>query len=604
MPVNVTNYASTGDVHTAFYTGRMTLRKDYGIMNAGEAIYSYLSSNSSLPFTALVHEEDVDDVREALGRLDQKPQHLIFRFQNKDREYRYMYGIFTRNSRLEDGAPCIDVELMDIAQMKCKFSDTRGRLVKYRKFMSMSDKLYLEYQYTDNFFTIYEYINGRSEHLYKGTLGELKSAILAREDLTFKQKAEFEALHECLMNHSDNVTMEIDSRLFGFDRGYLHLRGGITYRYNQSEMFVATVTVTGEERHEKKYYESAYAYDSATGLYNKRAIAELAMDVIARQSDLPVFLCILDVDDFKLINDNFGHMAGDDIIAKVAEVLRSTVGKRGYVGRFGGDEFMVVADDMQDADEFVMMLKTVRKNIAWECAALYEGASVTTSVGIAQYPKDAPDYEELFKIADKCLYLAKAKGKNRFVLYIPEVHKDLVMGETTKETPATRTLHVYAAQCREAADIFNFQGENTKENLDALLHHLLENYDLDRVAIYGGGHYGLLYAVGEKENLMQEVPFVDDPQIAELFDANGAYSKNRILPLKEKNPEIYEKLLRQGTESYLLVRMQRPDGYKMLVAYDMVGRQRKWSQNETGLLFIIAQFIAKRYRELATENVE
>lgn len=598
MPVNITNYFSQGDVHSSFYSGRMTLKDDYGILNADEAVYNYLQNSSSLPFTALVHAEDADYVREALGKAEREPQYAIFRMQDGEENYRYMYGSFVRNRRKEDNAGYIDVELMDIIQMRVKFDDDRGRILKYRKLMSLSDKLYFEYRYEDGYVALYEYFNGRSDDHYKGSLNQLRKEIAARTDLTFKQRAEFETLQEYLSNHTENVVMEIDSRIFGLERGYLQLKGGVTYRNNQCDMFVATLTVTGETKHTEKYYESAYAYDSATGLYNKRAIAEAAQDLIARQAEMPVFLCILDVDDFKLINDNFGHMAGDDIIAKVAEILRTTVGDRGYVGRFGGDEFLIVTDGVKDADEFVMMLKAIRKNIMWECSLLYEGASVTTSVGIAQYPKDVPDYEELFKIADKCLYLAKAKGKNRFVLYIPEVHKDMFTGEVTQKTPAVKRLNVYAAQCREAADIFNFQGENTKENLDSNLQHLLENYDMDRIAIYGGDHYDLLYAVGDTEGLMTDVAFVEEPQCVELFDTNGIYSKNQILPLREKRPDLYEKLQKQGTEGYLLVKMVRPDGFKMLIAYDIMGRQRKWSSNEEGLLYIIAQFIASRYRSL------
>ena len=596
MAINITACGSE-EVESSFYRGRLALKDDYGIMDASESMYVYLQENSSLPFPTLIHPDDVECVKEAMERLSQKPQSVVFRMQDSSGGYHYMFGVFRKHQRVQPGLPAIDIELMDIANMQQKFEDTYDRMYKYRKLMSMSDKLYFEYYYADGLISIYEYVNGRSNELYRNRLGQLKRQVREQTAFSFKQKAEFDTLCEYLTGRAETLDLEVDSQLFGFNRGYLHLNGVTIYRNNQREMMAATVTLTGEKQREGKYYQSAYARDSATGLYNKRAIAELAMEAIAGSQQNPVFLCILDVDDFKNINDTYGHMAGDDIIAKVAEILSSVVGNRGAVGRFGGDEFLIVTDRVKTPEEFILMLKTIRKNAASQCAELYPGATVTTSVGIAQYPKDADSYEELFQLADKCLYLAKVKGKNRFIIYVPEKHKDIQMTNLSRKSKEGGQPY-YNAQCQRVVELFCRLQDDTMEGFDSAMRQFIQSYDLDRIAIYGGEERVLLHSVGGDGIPMDNIAFIDEDWMRERFDDNGVYGKNQILPVREKTPALYRQLAAQGTEGYLLVKVTRSDGYPMVIVYDIQRRQRKWSESERGLLLITAQLIAEQYRKI------
>ena len=602
MAENVTYFFPDTEDEFSFGHGKLSLKSDYTIMNADESIYAFLKGNSALPFPGLVHPEDAELVRGALRCVNEtgKTQCLTFRMQGADEKYRYVYAMFTEHERAWEDMPCVDAELIDMIQIGKMYDDATGRLEKYRKFMSLSDKMYLEYRYSDGMLTIYEYINNRSNDLIMKKLEELREEISRCDQYSFKQKAEFETLCDHLTNRTDNmdVEIEVDSRLFGLDRGYFLVRGSATYHDNRRNMFVATITICKEETHEEKYYKSVYARDGGTGLYNKRAIAELAMETIYNAKENPVFLCILDVDDFKNINDSYGHLAGDEIIAKVAEVINNNMAGRGFAGRFGGDEFLLVADRVRDADEFILMLKTMRKTIAYQCAEMYRGATVTTSVGIAQYPKDATDYEELFKLADKCLYLAKAKGKNRYILYVAEKHKDFNLYSTEQKDAKAKPINAYDARCRQIVDTFNRMAGGTKEGLDSAVQYLMKSFDIDRITVYGGERYELKYYMGDAEGLMQNATYLEDPRGAILFDESGLYAQNQSLPLKEKYPEFYDQLKAQGTEGYHATKIQQQEGDQMLVTFEIVRRHRKWSTNESGLLYITAQFIAKCYRDL------
>ena len=127
-------------------------------------------------------------------------------------------------------------------------------------------------------------------------------------------------------------------------------------------------------------------------------------------------LCLIDVDDFKRINDTYGHTVGDSVLAGIASRLRGT----GEAFRLGGDEFALLLPGF-DATEGARVGEAVIERVV---AGRYEGgATPGLSVGITTFPKDADDRKELLQLADHALYASKERGKNRVEIYRPEVRQ-------------------------------------------------------------------------------------------------------------------------------------------------------------------------------------
>ncbi len=595
--MNITQYYSKEDNKAPIYRCRATLQKGYTVVDADESFYRYVGSNSARPFTKLVHPEDAECVGDALQLLEEGSQRLLFRLLCDDGSYRYMYGVFKYNGREQDGFRFVDINILDIMRIHHRYESDYTKLLKYRKFMSHSDELYFEYLYLNDELTIFEYVNNRAIRRFNGVLSELAAKISASEDYTFKQKAEFESLQEYLKNFAETMELELDGELFGLDCGYMHINGGVVYVDNTREMAAGTVKVTGEIKKNDKYYMGPHAFDNATGVYNKRAIKELAMELVATSKG-KILLSVMDIDDFKNINDTFGHIVGDEVIAKVAEIIKTTLGNRGYVGRFGGDEFMVVTDKVIDADDFIKIFKTVRKNIMWSCAERLSGMEVTLSIGLATCPDHATSYEELFKIADKCLYIAKDKGKNRIITYKPELHANFDMaGENAeKRMPMTMTQ-----SCGAVVDIMEGLGVDNPELFDAGVQRFIQTYNIDRMSIYEGEGYKLLHSVkrttlnGEVPEPLENMAFWEQEDAAALFDQKGVLVKNVVRPLEDTHPFVYEELSRQGTENFVAVKVSPATGPKMLVFFELIQRHRKWSSMEEGLLYISGWSLAQRY---------
>ena len=159
--------------------------------------------------------------------------------------------------------------------------------------------------------------------------------------------------------------------------------------------------------------------DSLSGLYNKGTTEYLVSEFLENQTENKIHaMLVLDVDDFKRINDTRGHPAGDSVLARISENLRRLVRATDIVGRIGGDEFIVFLKD-------IGVRETAKSKAAEICRAFGGGwdggIQCSVSVGIAMYPEHGGTFSDLYRHADTALYEAKSNGKNRCVCYGEEL---------------------------------------------------------------------------------------------------------------------------------------------------------------------------------------
>ena len=158
--------------------------------------------------------------------------------------------------------------------------------------------------------------------------------------------------------------------------------------------------------------------DALTGLFNRRYIEEIFTLEIgrAKREGYPLTLVILDLDLFKMVNDQFGHARGDDVLRAMGDAFRKNFRGSDIACRYGGDEFMLMMPTSSARDAFRRI-----ESFRHVCAGLHkeQGADlppISFSAGIATYPEHAESTQELFRIADQTLYLAKTQGRNRTCL--------------------------------------------------------------------------------------------------------------------------------------------------------------------------------------------
>ncbi len=163
-------------------------------------------------------------------------------------------------------------------------------------------------------------------------------------------------------------------------------------------------------------------HDPLTGLANRAGFAlSLAAAIADASKDGHVVaVALLDLDEFKPINDNLGHAAGDQVLQHVAARLRDSVRPSDSIARLGGDEFVLVLPNLDYPAGAEVVARKVIAQIAKPMRVEGRDLVVTASIGISVYPHDGSDATLLLKAADAAMYRAKRAGRNRYAIHVPE----------------------------------------------------------------------------------------------------------------------------------------------------------------------------------------
>lgn len=178
---------------------------------------------------------------------------------------------------------------------------------------------------------------------------------------------------------------------------------------------ISAVDVTDRKNAEEKILKRSME-DSLTGALNRKAFEQSAINLLKQSNNEIHAMIMLDIDDFKAINDNFGHIMGDNVLFDTCSRLRTLLKDGDILGRPGGDEFMMLLKNINPNEQAQLnarlqdMVNVVHKTIKGE-------TKVTASLGVSIYPKDGKTFSELYRTSDIAVYAAKSEGRNKFVLY-------------------------------------------------------------------------------------------------------------------------------------------------------------------------------------------
>lgn len=169
-----------------------------------------------------------------------------------------------------------------------------------------------------------------------------------------------------------------------------------------------------EEKREEQKLVTAAKMDKMTMLYNRETTMESINKILREEPEHNHVLFMIDVDNFKNLNDTRGHQAGDEFLIDLASVIKSSFRETDIVGRIGGDEFFALMRNVP-GDSITLRKAQELLNTIQEVCEDYTDLNLSSSIGISMYPQDGNTLEELYAQADGALYEAKRKGKNRFM---------------------------------------------------------------------------------------------------------------------------------------------------------------------------------------------
>ncbi|RBW70166.1 hypothetical protein DS031_08230 [Bacillus taeanensis] len=199
----------------------------------------------------------------------------------------------------------------------------------------------------------------------------------------------------------------------------VEIRAFQTTYQGKSAVQVIVRDITERKQSAEKIKQLAY-YDTTTGLPNRNQLNEYLKNKIKHSKSFSVML--LDLDRFKVINDNFGHDIGDLLLAQVSERLNQCTDKESFLSRYGEDEYVIVLESVEQK----AISQTVEKMIDELSSPFHIKGNemyMTPSIGISVYPKDGASIDALIKNADTAMYAAKGEGRNSYHFYDLKLHK-------------------------------------------------------------------------------------------------------------------------------------------------------------------------------------
>jgi len=194
-------------------------------------------------------------------------------------------------------------------------------------------------------------------------------------------------------------------------------------------LFGISKDITAQKKYEKNILESKEKFynishiNLVTSLPNRLHISEVLTDKCLE--NLPFYLILFDLDEFKIVNDSYGHRFGDKLLFEISKVLKEVFDSSAFIACMGGDEFGIIVNS-NDKQEIIVLMQKLHDNLNKPFKIDFIDVYITASSGICAYPDDSKNMEELYQAADTAMYNAKKMGKNRFSFYNAEFKKEAV----------------------------------------------------------------------------------------------------------------------------------------------------------------------------------
>ncbi|MEG1158277.1 MAG: diguanylate cyclase, partial [Christensenellaceae bacterium] len=304
----------------------------------------------------------------------------------------------------------------EITYRKREQEELRLRLEQHQIIMNQTTDILFEWDIRND--TVVFSSNWRKKFGYEPIASDISGRIPLSENIHMEDMPAFVKI---MKDTSAGVPYsEAEFRIKNIEGRYTWCRVRATAQFDSAGRAIKAVGVIldiNEEKKEKQNLQKLAQRDPLTGIYNKTATNAL---VSRRMEDFDFTvlqaLMIIDIDFFKSVNDTYGHMAGDNLLAAVATQLKSHVRGSDVVGRIGGDEFLVYLPNVENEDAALWKAKNL--HAALGLLSPEPGTPhITASIGMAVFPHDTVEFSDLYRYADEALYLRKDKGRDGVSVY-------------------------------------------------------------------------------------------------------------------------------------------------------------------------------------------
>jgi len=565
----------------------------------GEAVLSQFENS----LTALVLEED----RPVLATLLQNPDlhsqtvETEFRIRHKNGSARWVL-CRARAQIGADGRESIYMNLSDITSCKKKQSELEATIYRHQIIMEQSESIVFEWDLTQDTITCSDKWKSRFgyDRNPDGFLNRLDHATLFHPDDLPLLREKVRAL---LGGKSTEV---MDVRIVNKAGRYLWscIRAATLFDQEGKPSYITGIIYDIDElKSDALSMKQQAQQDSLTKLLNKASSQQAIEEALANQKpNILSAMLLLDLDNFKAVNDNYGHMYGDAVLTQIGTTLRSLFRSQDVISRTGGDEFLIFLENVPSRDLVVDRCRLLVDTFRSQFQALMPDLPISVSVGAALFPAHGKTYTDLFRHADEALYNAKRKGKSQFSVYDPKEKYEMLIGTATHI--ATRIDSDEQPTMNDDSLLrFVFRSLYESQNIDATIEELISfigtHFDVSRVYIFENNDDNTCCSntfewcnVGippEKDHLQNVSYITDIPGWPEVYDERGILYCTDVSNLDPLVRQIVEP---QGIKSMLHCAIMDRGVFRGYVGFDECTTNRLWTQGQISTLEFLAEVLA------------
>lgn len=574
--------------------------------NVGVASKSFLSYFESVDVRCLrlidfVHPDEVSEFKAFMSGKINGVSRRIFRLKRNTNEYRYnVVKLCHEDNALKDKG-YRDIEIIDIEDTVLLNEKIVSDLEKMRLLFGMTDEYMFNYNKVTNVLKIFHYDELKRVIDYNMDIDEWSDEMLQKRYVADNERGLFKAFIIALKDYNQSISTKINCSIRTHGNIIETLRfTGIYYNSGiegEGEI-IGRILSDGATARSNEALElmDELQYDSLTKVYNKKAITEYAINTLKENKRNRTIIVILDVDHFKSVNDTYGHMYGDKILARVGQRLKEVVGEDGVVGRIGGDEFMIVLNGINDDQMLRGVLRAMRTQIKWEFSEEFTDFMITCSIGASIYPNNGTDFEELFKKADHCLYIAKEKGRDRYVFFRDELHRESYEASVEKKDSQS----ISSRENKELEYLGKFFAEvaiDREKAIRDMFAHMKTAYNIDSIDIYYGDGLKAVYSFGADADKNDDAMYVYSPEFKEMLGNNRSINVSFLRKIMDSAPDFCTEMKKRSILSTIQCIIGSQDDIKGLITFNKKIEASQWADYE-----VTCAEIAASYLRLFAEN--
>lgn len=571
----------------------------YNIFVSNKSFTSYLGSEElrSFKITDYIHPDDVESFKKFVEDKSFTGGEEVFRLKKKNNGWHYnVVRIHTEKGMVENRRN-IGVEIIDINESVGDYETAMDSLSRVRLLMSLTDEFAFIYDKATNMFKMFKYDRFNRIILYDMDIDQWKREMLSKSYVKYDEKAMLDTLVLNMKTYADSFSIKMNCAIRTQSDIFEAVRfiGTVHNESSGNKIIVGRVVSDESVGHASTAMEimNELQYDSLTGVYNKKTITEYAKKRISEEKEKRIVIAILDVDHFKSVNDTFGHLYGDKVLARVGGRLKEIVGEDGVIGRIGGDEFMIVFNGLDDDQVLRGMLRAIRTQIKWEFAEDFENLSITCSIGASIFPVNGRDYEDLFKKADCCLYIAKEKGRDRYVFFRDEMHRasyEAMLNQN--QLNAMKNPREIRELKNVASFMENAMTDSRKAILDAM-RHMKDTFGIDNINIYYGEGMKKVYSFGSDIPEAKDAMYVFSEEFQKLMGENERFMQIGFADtFSDITPDFCGRMKAERIASTIQCYIGDKRNIKGLVTFNKCRAASQWANYEIDCARIFAAVLS------------